>query len=203
MDYDSILTRIFETVEHRAYLTPVGSVPAEQQEAMARIGAEIQRPDFEPDAVRQLVEQRFAEGRIDAVRRLSALHVIAADPRVGEWTEAARLVGEQEQAALALGGPHLEQNLASVERHRGVLAFLQGHYGVALDYFSRAFERERSAENIGNILCTLVRIGELDEADELLARIRSAFPRRLVAELEERLARDPDLAVLQRNEVSQ
>jgi tetratricopeptide (TPR) repeat protein len=105
-------------------------------------------------------------------------------------------VGEQEFAALELGGPRLQDNLASVDRHRGVLAFLRGHYEVALDYFARALERQRSSENLQNILCTLIRLGDEGDARDLLNRIRGAFPVDLVLALEHAIQHDPDLALL-------
>jgi hypothetical protein len=137
-----------------------------------------------------------AAGRIDRVMMLSALHVIACHPSVADWEEAARLVGEQELAALELGGPNLEANLASVDRHRGVLAFLRKHYAVALDYFARALERQRSAENFTNVLCTLIRLGEEDEARTLLRQARRAFPPHLAAEIDRNVESDPDLSLL-------
>ena len=127
---------------------------------------------------------------------LSALHVVACHPRVADWEEAARLVGEQEFAALELGGPRLQDNLASVDRHRGVLAFLRGHYDVALDYFARALERQRSPENLQNVLCTLIRLGDEDDARDLLTRVRAAFPQDIVTALNHSIENDPDLALL-------
>lgn len=200
MDYDAILDRIYRTVDQQAYLTPAGQVPPEQRAAMQLIGRLLSAPDFDPEQVRARVLAMSAEGRIDRVMTLSALHVVAAHPRVADWAEAARLAGEQELAALELGGPHLDANLASVDRHRGVVAFLRGFHVVALDYFSRALERERSAENLGNVLCTLIALGELDEARELLESIERAYPARLVAELRERVQQDPDLALLRAEE---
>ena len=49
-----------------------------------------------------------------------------------------------------------------------MIAFLRGHDAVALDWFTRALERERSAENVGNVLAVLIRLGELQEARELV-----------------------------------
>ena len=70
------------------------------------------------------------------------------------------------------------------------------HYELALDYLSRAFERQHNAENLGNVLCTLIRLGEEEEARELLASVRSAFPQEFIRELESRIQADPDLSVL-------
>jgi Flp pilus assembly protein TadD len=133
---------------------------------------------------------------------LSALHVVAASPRVKDYAEAARLAGEQEHAALEAGGPHLQTHLASVDRHRGVLAFLQHHYSVALDHFTRAIERERTPENLGNVLATLLRLGELDEADAILSQVQRSLPPAQVAELQRRIDIDPDLATLRAKEPS-
>ena len=196
MDYASIFQRILRTVDEAAYFTPVEHVDPSHRAGVARVREALGDPAFDPDAVRALIERLYREGQLDRVLRLSSLHVVAAHPKVGAWDEAARLVGEQEFAALELGGPRLEANLASVERHRGVLAFLRGHYEVALDYFARALERERSAENLTNILCTLLRLGEEDEARELLVSIRTSFPADLARQVDRTILTDPDLALL-------
>lgn len=196
MDYRSIYERICSTVETRAYLTPVQSVDGRQRTEMQRIQQQIQASNFEPDPVRSAIHEAYRDGRIDRVLMLSALHVVACHPSVADWSEAARLVGEQELAALDLGGPRLQANLASVERHRGVLAFLRGHYEVALDYFARALERQRSSENLQNILCTLIRLGDEEDARTLLVQIRGAFPSHLVEEINHLIELDPDLALL-------
>jgi tetratricopeptide (TPR) repeat protein len=200
MDLESLYDRLLQAVDEQAYLTPSVHDDPEQQRALAEIGAAIQSPGFRADRVRALIRRIHDEGRIDRVMLCSALHVVAAHPAVADWAEAARLAGEQEQAALELGGPGLQANLASVERHRGVVAFLQGHCEIALDYFSRAFERQRSAENLGNVLCCLQALGELDDARDLLARVRRSFPASLVRELDRRVEHDPDLALLRTQE---
>ena len=167
-----------------------------QQQALGLVRDALSDTELEPEAVRSLIRRLFKDGAIDKVMMLSALHVLAASPRVKDWAEAARLVGEQEFAALELGGPNLQANLASVDRHRGVLAFLRGHHEVALDYFTRALERERSSENLGNVLCALLALGEEDEARALLLQVRRSLPTPLVEELDDRVRRDPDLALL-------
>lgn len=196
MDYQAIFQRIRQTVDERAYFTPSHHVDATQRPGVEALERLLTSDDFDPARARAFAEELFSRGRIDRVMLLSALHVVACHPRVADWELAARLAGEQELAALELGGPRLQENLASVERHRGVLAYLRGHYEVALDYFSRALERQRSAENLGNILCTLLRLGEEDEARELLEQIRRSFPTPMVDELERSVATDPDLALL-------
>lgn len=196
MDYQALFARILQTVDERSYFTPALAVDERQRDAMHRIEQALSRADFDAGGVRGLIRRFHEEGRIDKVLALSALHVVACHPKVADWEEAARLVGEQEFAALELGGPNLQANLASVERHRGVLAFLRGHYEVALEYFTRALERQRTAENLGNVLASLLRLGEEDEAAELLAQIRTSFPVPLVAELERAIVTDPDLALL-------
>ncbi|MEO0603080.1 MAG: hypothetical protein AAF211_16695, partial [Myxococcota bacterium] len=156
----------------------------------------LAQPGFDPDDVRAYIQGEFDAGHINRVLKLSALHLVACHPSVAEWEEAARLAGEQELAALELGGPDLDENLASVDRHRGVLGFLRGHYDVALDYFARAFERERSAENFTNILATMLRLGEEDEARDLLRDVEQAFPLPLIREIRANIDNDPDLALL-------
>jgi DNA-binding phage protein len=196
MNYQALLARILQQVDEQAYLTPSSHLPEAHRVAMAEVASMLQEPAFDPSEVRAVVRRMYKDGRIDRVLMLSALHVVAASPRVQDWAEAARLIGEQEFAALEQGGPNLEANLASVDRHRGVLAFLRSHYDIALDYFTRALERQRTAENFGNVLCTLCRLGESDQASALLAQIRDTLPTELVSDLDTMIARDPDLAVL-------
>jgi hypothetical protein len=77
-----------------------------------------------------------------------------------------------------------------------VLAFLQERFGIALDYFSRAFERQRSAGNLSNVLATLLRLGDLHDAQDLLNQVRKGLDPTLVQDLERIIAADPDLALL-------
>lgn len=200
MDYHAIFQRIRQTVDERAYFTPADGVDPAQRAVMAELEQYIRSPGFEPAEARELLRRWHEAGRIDRVMYLSGQCVIACHPRVADWTLAARLAGEQELAALELGGARLDDNLASVDRHRGVLAYLRGYYESALDHFSRALERQRSAENLQNVLCTLIRLGELDEAADLLRHVREVFPRHLVAELDRVVATDPDLALLRDDE---
>lgn len=196
MDYQAILARILQQVDEQAYLTPFAHLPEEHRDAMAEVHAILQDPSCEPAEARAVIRRMYKDERIDRVLQLSALHVVAASPKVQDWAEAARLVGEQEFAALELGGPHLEANLASVDRHRGVLAYLRGHYETALDYFTRSLERQRTAENFGNVLCALCRLGEVDHAIALLEQIRGSLPPDIVARLNQMVDADPDLATL-------
>ncbi len=198
MDYASILDRIYQAVDEQAYFAPTASVPASQREAAAEVMAFCDSADFDAEAARRLANRRFREGKVDRIRLLSLLHAIEAHPKVRDYDEAARLVAEQEMAALSEGGPLLQTNLASVERHRGVLAFLKQQHEVALDYFSRALDRERSAINLSNILAALVALGEHDHARELVDSIGRAYPEPLVRQLTQIIASDPDLALLRK-----
>ena len=196
MSVQSILERVLQAVDQEAYLTPVEQVDGRFREALSEVAAALADPSKHPDECRGLARALHREGKLDAVHLYSALHVIAASPRVKDYAEAARWAAEQESAALRAGGASLEANLASVDRHRGVLAFLQGHFEVALDYFARALERQRTPENVGNLLCALVRLGELDEALDLLSHLRRVLPASFVRALDERLHEDPDLRPL-------
>lgn len=196
MNYEALYDRILQRVDTDAYLAWADSVPESQRAAMAELGAYIQSPEFDPGLGRTMARRMQESGRIDRLMYLSALHVIAMSPGVKDYSEAARLVAEREQLALSLGGPDLDIHLAGVDRHRGALAFYQGHYGVALDYFSRAFERQRSPGNLSNVLTTLIRLGDVDEARELLGRVRQSLPATLVSALETMIQLDPDLALL-------
>jgi hypothetical protein len=196
MDYHHILLRIRAAVRRGSYLVPTGGVPPTQRAALREVAGLIASADADPEHIRQRIHQLEASGRIDHVMKLSALGVLAASPLVRDLNEAARLAGQQEFAALELGGPWRELYLASADRHRGVIAFLLGHDPVALDWFTRALERERSAENVGNVLAVLIRIGEIQEAKDLVARMRAALPDGMRAELEQRIAEDDDLVRL-------
>jgi hypothetical protein len=77
---------------------------------------------------------------------------------------------------------------------------LQGHYGIALDYFSRAFERQHTSGNLANVLAALIRVGDLDEAKELLIQVRGALNPHLISSLNEMIEQDPDLSLLQTKE---
>ncbi len=201
MNLEALFDRILHAVDEQAYLTPSTHVEPAQQRALAEIASFIQSGAFEPESARALIRRYHRQQRIDKVMMFSALHVVAAHPSVADWAGAARLAGEQEQAAMELGGPDLATNLASVDRHRGVVAFLQGHLEIALDYFSRAFERQHNAENLGNVLCCLLALAEIDDARDLVARVRRSFPAALVADLEQRILKDPDLALLRDKEL--
>lgn len=202
LDYRLLLDRVLKTVDQSAYLTPASHVEPRQRTAMREIEVAIQARDFSAENVRGLVRRLYTEGRIDRVMMLSALHVIAAHPTVRDWVEAARLAGEQEVAALELGGPDLNHNLASVDRHRGVLAFMMGHHAVALDHLGRALERQHNVENLGNVLCALLALGEEEDARDLVSRVTASWPANFTSELNRRIAADPDLALLQTPEVS-
>lgn len=198
MDLDALFARIYQAVDEVAYLTPVSQVDPTQQAAMSAILETFGSTEFDVNVCGDVIAKAYRAGHIDKVMMYSALHVLHAHPEVSNYTEAQRMVGLQEMAALEQRGPRLDYNLASVERHRGVLAFVQGHADVALDYFTRALERERTAENLGNVLCALARLEELVEARVILDSARRALPDGLVHQLNQRIESDPDLAVFRR-----
>jgi tetratricopeptide (TPR) repeat protein len=191
-----LLGRIHQALQGGTYLTPTASVPTAQREALDEVRRLLDGPAADPDAARIRIQQLHASGRIDRVVKLSALGVVAAHPAVRDYAEAARLAGQQEIVALDAGGDGLPPRLASADRHRGVLAFLLGRYEVALTWFTSALERERSAENLCNVLSALLRLGDLEEARDLLSQVRCAFPAAVQVEVEETIERDEDLAAL-------
>jgi tetratricopeptide (TPR) repeat protein len=195
MNYQMVLARILATVDDNAYLVPTAHIETVHREALKLIQRAIHQGEPVAD-IRNLAKRLLAENALDEVHFLSAMHVISASPQVKDYRDAARWVAEQELAALNLGGPHLNDNLASVERHRGVLAFLHGHYEAALDYFTRALERQRTPENMGNVLCVLLRLGESDEAEQLLNHLTTVLPDPFAKALWERVNCDPDLSTL-------
>ncbi len=201
MDYDALFERILGQVDQAAYMALADVVDPEQRGAMMEIEGQIRDPSIAAHTTESLIKRFHQDGLIDRVHMLSALHVLAASPKVGAFDLAAKYVAEQEMAAMALGGPRLTANLASVDRHRGVLAFMQGHFAVALDYFSRAFERQHTAGNLSNVLAALIRLGDIQEAKGLLVQIRGAFTSELNADLNTMIQQDPDLALLRFEEV--
>lgn len=196
MDYNAILDRILDTVDHEAYRYTGAHLTAQDAEAQAAVHAGLADDSVDVATIRALVERMHADGSIDDVVRLSLLYVIAAHPRVKDYQEAARLTGEREFAAWRRGGSDLQAQLAGVDRHRGALAFLLGHYEQALDHFARALERERTPNNLQNVLATLLRLGEETDARNLLVQIRSSYPKGAVDALEGIIQQDPDLALL-------
>lgn len=200
MDYNALFERILGQVDQAAYMPLADAVDAPQREAMTQVERQLRDPSISAQATEDLIHGLHESGRIDRVNMMSALHVLAASPKVGDFDLAARYVAEQEMAALTLGGPRLESNLASVDRHRGVLAFLNGRFSVALDYFSRAFERQHTAGNLSNVLATLIRLGDADEARDLLRQVRAAFAPDFTEALNSLIAQDPDLAMLREEE---
>lgn len=198
MNHQALYDRILQKVDGQAYLAYADAVDPAQREAMAALGAQIQDPAVGADQVRAIARAAYHDGRIDQFNLLSVLHVIASSPKVRDYAEAARLIAEKELLAIREGGPAQNSRLASVERHRGAVAYLMGDHAVALEYFSRAFERQRSAGNLANVLNALIRLGDRDEAVDLLRQVRATLPERLNADLAEMISVDPDLALLRR-----
>ncbi|MBL8617098.1 MAG: hypothetical protein JNM72_15925 [Deltaproteobacteria bacterium] len=198
MNHQALYDRILQKVDGQAYLAYADAVDPAQREAMAALGAQIQDPSVGADQVRASARAAYHDGRIDQFNLLSVLHVIASSPKVRDYAEAARLIAEKELLAIREGGTAQNSRLASVERHRGAVAYLMGDHAVALEYFSRAFERQRSAGNLANVLNALIRLGDRDEAVDLLRQVRATLPERLNADLAEMISVDPDLALLRR-----
>ena len=196
MDYRRILDRIRTTVRRGSYLVPSSTVPSDQRNVLSEVAEAIADPESDPELLRRRIHQLHAAGRIDRVMLLSALGVLAASPSVRDYAEAARLAGQQEMTALDEGGPHQAAYLASADRHRGVLAYLLGRYEVALDWFARALDREPTAENLGNVLSAMIRLGELDDARALMATVDASFSASVGAELRRRIEQDEDLVRL-------
>ena len=55
---------------------------------------------------------------------------------------------------------------------------------TALDYFSRAFERQHIPGNLANVLSALLRLGDVHEARDLHNQVLSAFPDAFTKELQ-------------------
>jgi tetratricopeptide (TPR) repeat protein len=200
MDYNAILERILNTVDREAYRFTSVHLPQPDAAAQKAVHDALANPSIPVKSVRLLVDEMAAKGEIDPVARLSLLFVIAAHPRIKDYAEAGRLLGEREIAVWSLVDARddvdLERLLAAVDRHRGGLAFLMGRYAHALDHFARALERERAFNNLQNVLATLLRLGEEDDARSLLGQIRQSYPAPVVEHLDLVIQQDPDLALL-------
>lgn len=196
MDHRTTFRRIVEALDQGSYLTPTRGVPDDDRAAVAEVAELLHDDVVEPDRVRLRIHQLHAAGRLSHGTKLSALGVLAASPRVRDFAEASRLAGQQELVALDARGPDRDRQLASADRHRGVLAFLMGHPQVALDWFGRAFERERSAENLGNVLAALLKLGRLAEASSLYAQATCRLEPAVAEDLRARVRDDLDLAAL-------
>lgn len=193
MNVQLLLDRILDSVDKEAYLTPADQADPRYQLALDELLGMLGDERVSVERIRELAEAYRTSGRLDDYHLHSLLHVIAAHPRVQDYDEAARQIANQEMAAYGSGAAQLQHKLASVDRHRGVLAFVRGQYEVSLDYLTRALERQRSVENLGNVLCALIRLGELDEADGIVRQARSNFPEDFVRRLDQRIETDPDL----------
>ena len=193
MNVQSLLDRILDTVDREAYLTPADQAEPRFQAALDECLGMLADERVPVGRIRDLASTHHANGGLDDFHFHSLLHVIAAHPRVQDHDEAARQIAMQEMAAYGSTGADLQHKLASVDRHRGVLAYVRGQYGIALDYLTRALERQRSVENLGNVLCALIRMGELDEATGIVTQARSNFPAGFVQRLNRRIDTDPDL----------
>ncbi len=195
MVYADILERIRAAIgSDESYIVPTNHLEAREREALTGVMQVFERVGA--SAARQEVEAAHRDGRIDHILRLSALGVIAAHPDVRDYAEASRLASAQEFAALGSPEPRRSVYVASAHRHRGVIAFFMERYEVALERFTSALERERSAENLGNVMAALARLGDEAEARALRDRIRTHFPEALVEAVEARIALDADLRVL-------
>lgn len=191
----TLLDRLQRAVQRgEVYLAPTDALPARERSAAAAVLRCLH--DDGPEAARSLIEVLHEAGALGVVARVSALHVVAASPAVGDLKEAYRLAELQEHLALREDGSYLIPQLASADRHRGVVSFLMGHYDVALDWFGRALERERTVENLGNVLAALLASGARADAHDLLRTVDQAFPGRFSKALAERIRDDDDLREL-------
>ena len=59
-----------------------------------------------------------------------------------------------------------------------------------------AFERQHIPGNLANVLCTLLRLGDVIDARDLRDQVMAAFPPEFTRELARMIQLDPDLALL-------
>lgn len=191
MSLSTILDRLRETVRP-AEVCPlcVDRLPRRERALAAEL---LELLDRRGDAAaRALLDAR----QLDPVHRLSALHLLALQRARPDLPEAARLADQQEYVALQRGGPDLAGWLASADRNRGVVALRMRQPEVALDWFTRAFERERAPEHLANVLVALIACGDIARGRELVVAGRARWPASFAAELDGAIARDADLAAL-------
>lgn len=189
-----LIGRVKKVVESRSYLLPVERVDPAIRAQVAEIAAMLRSSDVERWQIDARIDAMRVSRELDDATAWSLRGIVAAHPRFQDHLDALRFAALQEMAALAAGGDALRARLASVDRHRGVVAFLMDQPEVALHQFTLALERERSAENLANVLCALVRLGDLESARELVADVRRAFPADVRAGVEWALANDSDLS---------
>lgn len=202
MNIDLLLNRILSTVDQGAYLVPTASADPKYRPLLDELLNRLTSPETSYEEITRLAHMFFENGDLDEYHYYSLRHVIAAHPRFSRLNEAAEMVGLQEIAAWGAPDSARSERLASVDRHRGVLAFLHRQFDVALDYFTRALEREHSIENLGNVLCSLLRLGEIQDAQTIVRRATQRFPTDRSHALCVRIQQDPDLAAL-RDQISQ
>lgn len=198
MDRTLLFERIFQQVESEGYLTHrfTEHLPPETREEAEAILADLD-DGASLDELEARIRSAERKGLFHHRRALSMLCVVNSAPRFRRFRDACRYAGELEYEAL------LEEDeearlyvLGALARHRGAVAYLMERFEEALDYFSRSLELGRSAQALGNVLACLLRLGEEEEADALLERIREAYPPSLVMDLETFINQDNDLAVL-------
>lgn len=200
MNRANALQRITDALGRPTYLVPTTQVEGRYRAPLDTLARWMAQPDFDGELAVAMIRRWHEEGRLDEERMWSALSVVATHPKVRDYREASRCIALQENAAMNRSAEELGPSLASVERHRGVLAFSMGRPAVALECFIRALEKERSSENLGNVLAALVRTGEVAEARELLEHVRAHFEGPMVAAVEALVAVDDDLAPLREDD---
>ncbi|MBT3218926.1 MAG: hypothetical protein HN348_07520 [Proteobacteria bacterium] len=84
----------------------------------------------------------------------------SANPVTRNYVETSRLASVLEFLALELGGPDMNHYLSSAYRYRGIVAFELCRYDAALELFSRALERERSAVNLAHMKDVVAKLGD-------------------------------------------
>lgn len=203
MSAAGIVEDILLHLQTAAFFASEARVPTEQAEGCASIAHAHRQIGMKEDAleVRKLIESLYDEAKIDYIRRLSSHASVSNDPKVKDFDASERYTTEMERAVREVGGPRLGIDLSAVERHRGVRSYQMKKYAKALEHFDRSLGYHLTGENIANVLCTLLRMGEVKEARLILRSVRDEVERggrakTVVAELNEYVQKDPDLLVL-------
>ena len=85
MNLDALFARIHQAVDEVAYLTPVVQVAPNQRAAMADIRQAFESTTYEVSACEEVIARCYRAGRVDKVMMYSALHVLHAHPKVGDY----------------------------------------------------------------------------------------------------------------------
>ena len=121
-----------------SYLIPLDRQDPALRGPIAEVACMLLSPDVQRSQIDARIDAMRVSRVLDDACAWSLRGLVAAHPRFGDYCDALRCAALQELAALSAGGQSLRTRLASVERLRGVVAFLMDRPGVALEQIFRA-----------------------------------------------------------------